>query len=202
MGVTLFPFFTADHGLPVFSGNLFFYDPLSLSLFLFNSIQLPPPSGQNQSDPCHFRAHPQPPRCFHCPGSAIGCGRLVGGWNPGPVRVLYIYFISSLVYFFIPMLSPTPYYSVYSVQCTTAICGDFFYFILFLFKLFNLFVFFAFWISFFILFYFLFLLISFIALPCSLYYYSRVYYKDTGTQKKNKNKAYQSKLWACRDGSC
>lgn len=77
---------------------------LSRALSVY-SIQLPPPSGQNQSDPCHFRAHPQPPRCFHCPGSAIGsnqigvCGRLVGGWKPGPVRVLYIYFISSLVYF-------------------------------------------------------------------------------------------------------
>ena len=114
---------------------------------LFNSIQLPPPSGQNQSDPCYFRAHPLTPRCFHCPGSTIGCGRVVGGWKPGPVRGLYIYFISSLVYF----LYQITYCSVYSVFCILysvrlPFAGTY-YFILFLFKLFDLFLLFAFWIS-------------------------------------------------------
>ena len=103
------PFFTADHGCcPVFSGNLFFYDPLSLC-----HVCSIPFSSHHQSDPCYFRAHPLPPRCFHCPGSTIGCGRVVGGWKPGPVRRLYIYFISSLVYF----LYHITYYSVYSVFC-------------------------------------------------------------------------------------
>lgn len=179
----LFPFFTADHGLPVFSGNLFFYDPRSLSraLCLFNSAPttLRPESVRSLSFPCTSTTPPLLPLPWVC--NRVKSNR--GVWALGGrvetrscTSTIYLLHLLACLLFI-------PYHlrNTNSLYCVRLPFAGTFLFYLFLFKNYLTFFFFLLFGSLSLSLFCLFLPSVFLVLYTTP---ECIYYKDTGQEQE------------------